>query len=364
MEQKEENFVCAFTGKAVRLAEMMTQAGWDCVFYHNGDTDVTCCKTVQLLNHEEFWDQRRAVEPDDNKYISDDLFNHDKAFIRNSLNPHIDRFSENINGDDVFCHVFGATYYRLSEAFPRLLHVETGIGYENPWTKYRIYEAYSWLHYCNAMESKTRQSNYEFVIPNYYREEDWRMEDDEGYVLWGNRIEEAKGIHTLIAIAKAMPHIPFVVAGAGRMPQELHGLGNVFYVGVLKGEKRKEVWSKAMCTIMPTTYFEPFGGFHVEGMLCGVPAITSDSGAFTETVIPGVNGYRCKTLGDWIKAIELSKQLDKQEIRDLAISKYTYGPISQQYTAAFNQLLGLYGEGWSKQSESFFLDQQISLKKE
>ena len=118
-----------------------------------------------------------------------------------------------------------------------------------------------------------------------------------------------------------------------------------------------------MATLIPTTYPEPFGCFPVEGMMCGVPALTSDFGAFHETVEKGVTGYRCKTLGDWIKAIDEVKKLDRAEIQKVAQSKYSYEAIGPQYTAAFNQMLELYKEGWMNKYASHYLDLQIPKEK-
>ena len=114
-----------------------------------------------------------------------------------------------------------------------------------------------------------------------------------------------------------------------------------------------------MATIVPTTYPEPFGCFPVEGMMCGVPALTSDFGAFHETVISGITGYRCKTLGDWIKSVGIVAELDRENIQRIARSKYSLEVIGPQYTAAFNQLLELYEFGWMDKSVSHYLDTQI-----
>ena len=359
VEQKEENFACAFTGKAVRFAEMMTQEGWDCVFYHNGETDVTCCETQQILSTDDYWRERRLMEQNDKAYLSLPLLDYYGSFVQASLAPTKDRVRKHITSDqDIFCHTFGAVWLTLADEFNNQLHVETGIGYGHPWAKYRIYESYAWMTHLSGAAGKYHQSSYDFVIPNYYRQEDWKLLEHQNYVLWGNRIQEDKGINVLYEIARAMPETAFVVAGVGVPPPGLLELKNVFHVGVLTKENRKEVWSRAMCTIMPTIYFEPFGGFHVEGMMCGVPALTSDFGVFSETVIPGVNGYRCKTLGDWIKALSLVKNLDRERIQQIARSKYSYEAVGHKYTKTFNQLLDLYGNGWMDTTKSHYVDQQ------
>lgn len=360
VEQKEENFICAFTGKAVRFAEMMTNEGWECVFYHNGDTDVTCCETVQLLTHDEYWRERRKIEKDDNAYFSQPLLDYSSSLHNKSLSLLWNKANEHYEKGDIFCHTFGSGCERVRE-IEGSFHVETGIGYGFPWAPYRIYETYAWMSYLSGRDSSYHPSNYNFVIPNYYRTEDWNRAEHENYVLWGNRLQEDKGLWTLRDIAKEMSSTPFVVAGHGILPKEIRKLSNVFFVGPLSLEKRKEVWSKALCTLMPTQYFEPFGGFHVEGMMCGVPAVTSDFGCFSETVIPNVNGYRCKTIGDWVGAIELADSLDRDEIQRIAVSKYSMEAVGPQYTAAFNQILELNGEGWYSK-KSHYLNTQLSEK--
>ena len=97
---------------------------------------------------------------------------------------------------------------------------------------------------------------------------------------------------------------------------------------------------------MPTLFIEPFGGSGVEGMLCGTPLLASDYGAFTETVIPDVTGYRCKTLWDWLDAIENVSKLDRKEIARIARSRYSLEACGKMYDKAFTQMHQLHAEGW------------------
>ena len=45
-----------------------------------------------------------------------------------------------------------------------------------------------------------------------------------------------------------------------------------------------QLFANAKCTLMPSKYAEPFGFVALESMLSGTPVITTDYGAFPETV--------------------------------------------------------------------------------
>jgi SAM-dependent methyltransferase len=77
-----------------------------------------------------------------------------------------------------------------------------------------------------------------------------------------------------------------------------------------------------------------------------VPLISSSYGAFQETVLEGVTGYRCHTLADWVAAIQLSRTLDRRRIAELARSRYSMNVIGKQYDWALRQLSDLSSRGW------------------
>jgi hypothetical protein len=60
----------------------------------------------------------------------------------------------------------------------------------------------------------------------------------------------------------------------------------------------------------------------------------------------GVTGYRCSTLAEFVKAIKDAPDLDREAIRERAISRYSSKVISKQYDAWFKRLLTLKEAGW------------------
>ncbi len=81
-------------------------------------------------------------------------------------------------------------------------------------------------------------------------------------------------------------------------------------------------------------------------MLSGTPVITTDHGAYSETVVNGVNGYRCRTLKDFMSAVDAVQDLDRGVIARNAAAKYSLEQGSWMYGEYFNRLSSLYGAGW------------------
>ena len=83
-----------------------------------------------------------------------------------------------------------------------------------------------------------------------------------------------------------------------------------------------------------------------EANACGTPAITTDWGAFTETVVNGLSGYRCRTLKEFCEAAENAKYLDRKKVREFAESRFSLEAIAPQYDQYFRRLETLWGDGW------------------
>jgi glycosyltransferase involved in cell wall biosynthesis len=81
-------------------------------------------------------------------------------------------------------------------------------------------------------------------------------------------------------------------------------------------------------------------------MSCGTPVITTDWGAFTETVQQGKTGFRCNTLAEFVQAAQDAEALDRNAIREYAISRYSTDVVRHQYDAYFKRLATLQGKGW------------------
>ena len=347
----EEFSHCAFTQKSLKLVRMLKIAGYEVVEYANEGSQSNADEKVVMLSRREF----DAYYPKQKSHeFHGDYANWGERggplFGSKSAKALADR----VRDGDIVCHPFGRATSNLLPIAPKAFHVETGIGYPDAaFGCFRIFESEAWRHY-HWGRDQSLPASYSWVIPNSFDVEEWpcfSKEQNEGYVLYMGRICPEKGMATLAEIIKVSPHLRFVIAGQGDFESEvakhLPSMANVSFVGPVNGKKRAELVGRARCMVMPTNYVEPFGGAGVEGQLTGTPLVAVDYGAFTETVVHGVTGFRCKTLGDWSAATNTAGSLDRENVAAIARGKYSLEACAEQYRQAIEQIRDLSrSQGW------------------
>ena len=233
---------------------------------------------------------------------------------------------------DFLCLPFGVCHRRLTELHPDLTAVETGIGYAGAFARHRIYESYAWMHVALGRQGHDPDGMDEWaVIPNYFETEDFPAGEPEDYLLYVGRMTDRKGVHLAARVAEATGH-ELILAGEG---EERPAYGD--YIGPVGPDARAELMSHAKALICPTRYVEPFGGVAVEAQLCGTPVITTDWGAFTETVEQG-SGFRCRTWADFLLAAVDVAGLDRAEIRLRAQDRWSLEAVAPQFESYFNRI--------------------------
>lgn len=339
---------CAFTGKALRFSRMMRMYGYDVIEYANAGSESEASEKVVMLNEAEIDAYLKQKNTDFHGNLAATGTPHHSLFeerLRLAI-------ASRVQPGDLICHPFGHSHSVLLNDLKSHIHIETGIGYPTLMSgTMRIFESYAWRHYHCAKEDR-QGTNYEWVIPNYFEIRDWAPRYEPGqYIAFLGRISQCKGLDTILEIAKYLDNKKIVLCGQGDSTPWQHP--NIEYWGPLCGKQRSEFMRHAICSIMPTTFIEPFGGSGVEGMLCGTPLIATDYGAFTETVIDGVTGYRCKTLLDWLEAIDRVHTIDRKAVAATARAKYSLEACGAQYDKAFTQIAELYKDGWYTLPEKY-----------
>lgn len=314
-----ENSRCAFTQKVRNFKPMMEALGHEVIVYGRG-ADVEC-----------------------------DPFDEPPPFDANAWKPFNDLVKaaiyERAEPGDILGLMAGTCQEPLAEAFPEMLPCEYGIGYAGCFASFKVFESYAWMHtvYGRDLGAETATGSFfDAVIPGYFNIVEFPEHGSGGddYLVYVGRMIERKGPHIAAEVAERLG-MPLYLAGEGDYVPEYGE-----FLGPLGPDERSELIAGARALLAPTLYVEPFGNTAVEAQLCGTPAITTDWGAFTETVEHGVSGFRCHTLAEFIEAVEEAPSLDHDHIRAQAQSMWSMEVIGPRYDAYFRRLELLRGEGW------------------
>lgn len=329
-----EYSVCAYSQKHRRWLDMMSVRGHEVFSYGGPENTGTCVEHIPCVDQ---------VPPPEAPVP---VFDATSPLFADFNARAIEAIRDRIEPHDFVCLIGGRAQEPIADAFRDHLVVEYGIGYAGiiPWT-HHVFESYSWMASVYAGLSSADQADGRFfdgVVPNYFEVDDFPVGDGAGdYLLYVGRLIERKGVQIALDVARATGR-PLKVAGAGNLALP----SDVEYVGVVGPEKRAELMGGARAILTPTLYLEPFGGVAVEAQLCGTPAITTDWGAFPETVAQRVSGYRCRTLAQFVQAVEDAGELDRDQIRNRAISRYSLEAVAPQYEDYFERLSTLWSDGW------------------
>lgn len=336
---------CAYTQKIIKLCKMLAWHGHEVIFYGVQDSEVECSEFVPVLGLD------RCNEVFGNVDWRSTFFNIEgddgwREFNDNAIREINHRKRK---GDILLCP-WGYGQKPVAEE-TGLLSVEPGIGYEGIFSDHKVFESYAWMHYIYGRINQTNGHWYDVVIPNYFDPDDFPYcEQKENYYLFIGRLTQRKGIDIAVQITREIG-AELIVAGQGSLvnPREKLNItdAHVEHVGTVGAEARAQLMGKARAVFAPTYYIEPFGGVAVEAMMCGTPVITTDWGAYSETVDHGRTGYRCRTFDDFLwAAVNAPEEIDSHDCRVWAIENYSMRRVALMYEEYWKKLADLWRSGW------------------
>lgn len=333
---------CAFTEKVRKFCIMMKDRGHQVFLYAGEGNEAPVDELIPCISEAE-----RAEAVGDLHYT--------RASFDYSL-PHWRKFNHRAANairrramlEDFVCVIGGLAHKQIADALPQLTTVEFGIGYGGTFARHRVFESYAWMHTvygaAGGYNPNAAKGDHwmDAVIPGYFEVEQFpfSVAKDDYYFFIG-RLGAGKGEQIAADVCKALGQ-KLIVAGAGATPP-----AGTEYVGTVGPEQRGKLMSRARALFAPTEYIEPFGNIVPEAQACGTPTITTDWGAFTETNVDGLTGYRCRTFGEFLQAAKDVEKLDPALIRKHAIDNYSLGVIGAKYERYFQRLhQTLWGGGW------------------
>ena len=339
---------CAYTAKVLKFAEMMTERGHHVIHYGHPDSQVVCTEHVDVIGSDTY----------DSVYGDHDF--HSKFFRYDTGDAAYQEFYARAIREvglrkqprDFLLPFWGAGHRPICDAHPDLITVEPGAGYAGGyWARWKVFESYALYHAYYGLEAvgRCRQDNYDVVIPNYFDHRDFTFcADKDEYVLFLGRVYSGKGLDIAVQAAERTGR-RLVVAGQGSMQEAGYDKipAHVDFVGYADRDTRRHLMARARCSIIASQYLEPFGGVQVENLFSGTPIITSDWGAMAEINIHGVTGYRCRTMEQYVWAINNADRIDPAVCRQYAMNNFTFQAIAPKYEEFFQQILDVYsGAGW------------------
>ncbi len=343
---------CAYTQKVLKLCSMLTKLGHEVFHYGCEGSDLTCTENVIIVSAE----FRAEHYPTDFhnqqfKFDTNDQFHH--TFNENC----IAEIKKRQGPKDFLLCAWGWGHKLIADPFEgSMIIVESGIGYESIFSKYRVFESQTWMAHVYGLNQIRNGNWYDAVIPNFFDPSNFEYSDKkDDYFLYLGRIVSRKGVEVAVQVTKEIG-AKLIIAGQGTLQNESEGINitddHVEHVGFADLEKRKELLSKAKAVFMPTYYIEPFGGVSIEAAMSGTPVITTDW---------GTTGYRCRTFEQFCWAAKNIGNISSKDCRDWAMN-FTNDRIALMYQEYFDMLYNLWDEGWyTKNTDRTNLDW---LKKE
>lgn len=346
-----QNSFCPFTQKILKLATILKRYGHTVFFYGVEGSDVDCDEFIQVCSEKVL---RQAYGKFDAakelfKYSPKDLAY--QTFNRNTVKAINERRQEK----DILLCPMGVFQQQVAEAVG-LMAVESGVGYPGVFAKYKVFDSYAWMHYTYGKLGQEDGGWYDAVIPNYFDPAEFPFHlEKEDFLLYMGRIISRKGVSVASDVAKATGNLLYVV-GQGSLDNPAEGLAlgsekHIRYLPAVGPEERAELMGKAKTVLMPTYYLEPFGMVAVEAQFCGTPVITSDWGAFPETILHGKTGYRCRTFEEFCWAVRNIHRIEPMDCREWAEKNYSLERVGRMFEEYFQRLHRLFDRGWYQPNE-------------
>jgi glycosyltransferase involved in cell wall biosynthesis len=346
LETHRRNSSCAYTQKIIKLAKMIKGYGHTIYFYGVEGSEVTCDEFIQVSTQEVLkstygdYDRSKSFFQQDPNDLAHQYFN------KNAINAIL----ENKQDRDILLCPMGTYQKPIADAV-KLLTIEPGIGYTGVFSTHRVFESYAWMHYIYGLLKIEDGVWYDAVIPNYFDPDDFPYQPNkQDYLLYFGRIISRKGVQVASEIAKATGNQLYIV-GQGALDNPNEGLNlssekHIIYQPAVGPAERAELLGNAKAVLMPTYYLEPFGGVNVEAQLCGTPVITTDWGAFPETVLHGVTGYRCRVFEEFCWAVKHISNLNPIDCHQWAEKNYSMERVGKMYEEYFQRVYHLFDTGW------------------
>jgi len=181
---------------------------------------------------------------------------------------------------------------------------------------------------------------------------------DKKIILYLGALEPYKGVDVLIKsmpkIIKQIQDVKLIIAGTGKMDDELKNLANklkveryIQFVGFVKESLKPFYYKSAEIFVLPSiSRLECFGIVNLEAMACGTPVIASRITGIPEIVENGKNGLLVPPKDSEALADAIIYLLENEEVRKkmgengrMKVENYSWERIAEDTERIYNEVL-------------------------
>ncbi len=171
--------------------------------------------------------------------------------------------------------------------------------------------------------------------------------DAPAYLAFLGRMSPEKGPHHAIEIAKRVG-IPLKMAGKVDPVDEQffneqvvpHIDGEfIQFQGEANHDQKNDLMGRAIATLFPITWREPFGLVMIESMAAGTPVIGINMGSVSEVIANNVSGFVCANVDECVAAVAKLANVSRQGCRDYVSRKFGVQAMADGYEAVYLNVL-------------------------
>ena len=170
---------------------------------------------------------------------------------------------------------------------------------------------------------------------------------NDGYLLFLGRMWPDKGAHHAVRVARETG-LPLRMAGKMHEQGEReyfdaeirpHLGGAIEYLGEVSHDEKVALLQRALLTLFPIQWEEPFGLVMVESMACGTPVIATRRGAVPEVIDDGRSGIVVDTIEQMVARVPQAAGLPREQVRAASLERFSLERMVSDYERAYQLLL-------------------------
>jgi glycosyltransferase involved in cell wall biosynthesis len=171
--------------------------------------------------------------------------------------------------------------------------------------------------------------------------------DTPAYLAFLGRISPEKGPKQAIEIAKATG-IPLKMAGkidpvdVEFFDREIKPLIDgefIQFLGEADHQMKNNLMGRAIATLFPIQWREPFGLVTIESMAAGTPVIAMGLGAVPEILAHGYSGFICNNVAECIAAVSQIPSISRLACREYVEHNFGVDSMTNGYEAVYQKVL-------------------------